>query len=117
MEFGFYLIPCQNKIIIFWILKLTTKNLSSNFTTVSSSCWKEDFRKSMSMEASDAGEDHLVSIPRGGPIYVPDMVSPLIRVPDFEHSVFDELQVLNSTALFVFLESLFYFKFLHFFYF
>lgn len=57
------------------------------------------------MEASDVGEDHSVSIPRGGPIYIPDMVSPLIRVPDFEHSVFNELQVLISTALTVLVDS------------
>lgn len=38
-------------------------------------------------------DEHYVSIPRGGPIYVPDAVGPLTRVPDFETLVFQELQV------------------------
>lgn len=43
----------------------------------------------------EGGEDRCVSIPLGGPIYVPDMVGPLSRVPEFENSVFQELQVLT----------------------
>lgn len=34
-----------------------------------------------------------VSIARGGPIYVPNLVGPLTRVPDFESALFHELQV------------------------
>lgn len=40
-------------------------------------------------------EDAYVSIPRGGPIYVPNMIGPLIRVPDFESLVFNQLQDLK----------------------
>ncbi|KAI5676738.1 hypothetical protein M9H77_07688 [Catharanthus roseus] len=50
----------------------------------------------MSAEASDVGEYNVLSIPQGGPIYIPDMVSPLTRVPDFELSVFNELQDLKA---------------------
>ncbi|XP_059640334.1 snRNA-activating protein complex subunit isoform X2 [Cornus florida] len=38
------------------------------------------------------GEGTYVTIPRGGPIYVPDMVGPLTRVSDFEASVLQELE-------------------------
>ncbi|CAA3029379.1 Hypothetical predicted protein [Olea europaea subsp. europaea] len=41
-------------------------------------------------------DEHYVSIPRGGPIYVPDAVGPLTRVPDFETLVFQELQSLKE---------------------
>lgn len=41
----------------------------------------------------EGGEDLYVSIPLGGPIYVPDLVGPLTRVPDFQSNVFQELQV------------------------
>ncbi|KAL8046071.1 hypothetical protein ABFS82_08G157700 [Erythranthe guttata] len=44
----------------------------------------------------DGGEELNVSIPLGGPIYVPDSVGPLTRVPDFETSVFQELQSLKE---------------------
>lgn len=54
----------------------------------------------MSAEASDVGEYNVLSIPQGGPIYIPDMVSPLTRVPDFELSVFNELQVLLNCSSF-----------------
>lgn len=37
-----------------------------------------------------------VSISRGGPIYVPDMVGPLIGVTDFESSLLDELEDLKG---------------------
>ncbi|KAL0310814.1 UNVERIFIED_CONTAM: snRNA-activating protein complex subunit [Sesamum angustifolium] len=48
------------------------------------------------MGHDEGGEDHHVSIPLGGPIYVRDMVGPLIRAPDFENSVFQELQSLKE---------------------
>ncbi|XP_073039227.1 snRNA-activating protein complex subunit-like [Primulina eburnea] len=44
----------------------------------------------------DGGEDLHVSIPRGGPIYVPNMVSPITKVPVFETSVSLELQSLEE---------------------
>ncbi|CAK9182195.1 unnamed protein product [Ilex paraguariensis] len=44
----------------------------------------------------DGGDATYVSIPRGGPIYVPDMVGPLTRVPDFESVVFHQLQDLKA---------------------
>ncbi|KAK4434745.1 snRNA-activating protein complex subunit [Sesamum alatum] len=50
----------------------------------------------MLMGHDEGGEDHHISIPLGGPIYVRDMVGPLIRVPDFENSVFQELQSLKE---------------------
>ncbi|KAG8648435.1 snRNA-activating protein complex subunit isoform X3 [Manihot esculenta] len=37
-----------------------------------------------------------VSIARGGPIYVPNLVGPLTRVPDFESALFHELQDLKD---------------------
>lgn len=54
------------------------------------------------MEASDrAGTSEEIglngdglSIPLGGPIYAPNLVGPLTRVPHFESSVVQELQVL-----------------------
>ncbi|KAL6544666.1 hypothetical protein OROMI_023528 [Orobanche minor] len=42
------------------------------------------------------GEDLYVSIPLGGPIYVPDSIGPLTRVSDFETSVYQELQSLKE---------------------
>lgn len=41
----------------------------------------------------EGGEDDYVSIPLGGPIYVSDLVGPLTRVPHFENSVIQELEV------------------------
>uniref|UniRef100_A0A5B7AJM0 Putative snRNA-activating protein complex subunit n=1 Tax=Davidia involucrata TaxID=16924 RepID=A0A5B7AJM0_DAVIN len=41
-------------------------------------------------------DDAYVSIPRGGPIYVPDMVGPLTRVSDFEASLIQELESLRA---------------------
>ncbi|KAL6963794.1 hypothetical protein U1Q18_034801 [Sarracenia purpurea var. burkii] len=41
-------------------------------------------------------EDGYVSIPRGGPIYVPDMVGPLTRVSEFEAYVLEELENLKA---------------------
>lgn len=41
----------------------------------------------------EGGDDLYVSIPLGGPIYVTDLVGPLTRVPDFETSVNEELEV------------------------
>ncbi|XP_057752437.1 snRNA-activating protein complex subunit-like isoform X1 [Arachis stenosperma] len=37
-----------------------------------------------------------LSIPRGGPIYVPNMVSPSTTVPQFENSIISELQNLEA---------------------
>ncbi|KAF2312670.1 hypothetical protein GH714_039512 [Hevea brasiliensis] len=37
-----------------------------------------------------------VSIARGGPIYVPNLVGPLTRVPDFESALFYELEDLKD---------------------
>lgn len=47
------------------------------------------------MERGDdeCGEDLYVSIPLGGPIYVPDLVGSLTSVPEFESYVCQELQV------------------------
>lgn len=50
----------------------------------------------MMLGDDDGGEELHLSIPRGGPIYVPNMVSPLTRVPDFETSVCNELRSLES---------------------
>ncbi|XP_057795139.1 snRNA-activating protein complex subunit-like isoform X1 [Salvia miltiorrhiza] len=44
----------------------------------------------------EGGEDLYVSIPLGGPIYVPDLVGPLTRVPHFEISVIQELESLKE---------------------
>ena len=41
-------------------------------------------------------EESYLSVPRGGPIYVPDFVGPIIRVPDFLTSVLQHLQVYYS---------------------
>ncbi|KAF8395857.1 hypothetical protein HHK36_019811 [Tetracentron sinense] len=41
-------------------------------------------------------QDVCNSIPRGGPIYVPDLVSPLTRTSQFEILIFQELQSLNA---------------------
>lgn len=40
-----------------------------------------------------SADEHYVSIPRGGPIYISDMVGPLTKVADFEVSIFRELEV------------------------
>ncbi|KMT14965.1 hypothetical protein BVRB_3g064730 isoform A [Beta vulgaris subsp. vulgaris] len=47
-----------------------------------------------SQQISD--EESLVSIPRGGPIFVHDFVSPLTRVSVFESEVFHELESLKA---------------------
>ena len=41
-------------------------------------------------------EESYLSVPRGGPIYVPDFVGPITRVPDFLTSVLQHLQVYYS---------------------
>ncbi|XP_020974068.1 snRNA-activating protein complex subunit isoform X5 [Arachis ipaensis] len=51
-----------------------------------------DFIESSVPEALDCD----LSIPRGGPIYVPNMVSPSTRVPQFENSIISELQNLEA---------------------
>lgn len=45
------------------------------------------------MVDSSAFEDVYVSIPRGGPLYVSDMVGPLTGVSQFQSCVEHELQV------------------------
>ncbi|XP_074289384.1 snRNA-activating protein complex subunit [Silene latifolia] len=47
-----------------------------------------------SQRATD--EEFSSSLPRGGPIFVPDLVSPLTRVPVFESQVFHELECLKA---------------------
>ena len=54
--------------------------------------------------------DNGLSIPLGGPIYAPNLVGPLTRVPHFESSLLQELQVLIS-YVFVYV-----FKFVYHFY-
>ncbi|KAL8539475.1 hypothetical protein ACS0TY_001188 [Phlomoides rotata] len=44
----------------------------------------------------ECGEDLYVSIPLGGPIYVPDLVGSLTRVPEFESYICQELQSLKE---------------------
>ncbi|KAJ9697628.1 hypothetical protein PVL29_009449 [Vitis rotundifolia] len=51
------------------------------------------------MEIVECGledEDSYVSVPRGGPIYVPDFVGPITRVPEFLTSVVQHLQDLEA---------------------
>ncbi|KAI3456620.1 hypothetical protein Pfo_013283 [Paulownia fortunei] len=50
----------------------------------------------MLLAHDEGGEKLYVSVPHGGPIYVPDMVGPVTRVPDFDTSVFQELQSLKE---------------------
>lgn len=38
-------------------------------------------------------DENYVTVPRGGPIYISDMVGPLTKVADFEVSIFHELEV------------------------
>nr|XP_025618682.1 snRNA-activating protein complex subunit isoform X2 [Arachis hypogaea] len=51
-----------------------------------------DFIESSVPEALDCD----LSFPRGGPIYVPNMVSPSTTVPQFENSIISELQNLEA---------------------
>ncbi|XP_021687512.2 snRNA-activating protein complex subunit isoform X4 [Hevea brasiliensis] len=44
----------------------------------------------------DGDQETSVSIARGGPIYVPNLVGPLTRVPDFESALFYELEDLKD---------------------
>ncbi|KAL3534746.1 hypothetical protein ACH5RR_003207 [Cinchona calisaya] len=48
------------------------------------------------VEPSNVGDEQFVSIPRGGPIFVPHIVGPLTRVSEFESSVYEELQNLKA---------------------
>ncbi|XP_059301444.1 snRNA-activating protein complex subunit isoform X1 [Lycium ferocissimum] len=43
-----------------------------------------------------SADENYVSVPRGGPIYISDMVGPLTRVADFEISIFHELERLKA---------------------
>ena len=50
----------------------------------------------MGLEASSNtqdGEETYISIPRGGPIYLPDMVGPLSKTYEFETNVLQQLEV------------------------
>lgn len=51
-------------------------------------------------EEEDVGN---LSIPRGGPIYVPNLVGPLSSVPQFEASLLHQLQVAIFGVFFFFL--------------
>lgn len=44
-------------------------------------------------------EDSYVSVPLGGPIYVPDLVGPTTSVPEFLTSGVQHLQVCNSILM------------------
>ncbi|KAJ9152321.1 hypothetical protein P3X46_025900 [Hevea brasiliensis] len=44
----------------------------------------------------DADQEMSVAIARGGPIYIPNLVGPLTRVPDFESALFYELEDLKD---------------------
>ena len=44
-------------------------------------------------------EGNSIPIPRGGPIYVPNLVAPLSSVPNFESSLLLQLQVYPSHSL------------------
>ncbi|KAJ6761341.1 hypothetical protein OIU79_026049, partial [Salix purpurea] len=46
------------------------------------------------MKESIEGENE--SIAHGGPIYIPNLVGPLTRVPDFQTALLSELQNLQS---------------------
>ncbi|VFQ71639.1 unnamed protein product [Cuscuta campestris] len=59
---------------------------------------------SASVDVNDGGDDGSVSFPRGGPVYVPDMVSALMKVSDFELSAFNELKSLREEVCFDSLE-------------
>ncbi|XP_010327032.1 snRNA-activating protein complex subunit isoform X2 [Solanum lycopersicum] len=41
-------------------------------------------------------DENYVTVPRGGPIYISDMVGPLTKVADFEVSIFHELERLKA---------------------
>ncbi|KAM3204366.1 snRNA-activating protein complex subunit isoform X1 [Capsicum annuum] len=48
------------------------------------------------MDPEISADESYVSVPRGGPIYVSDMVGPLTKVADFEVSIFRELERLKA---------------------
>ena len=52
----------------------------------------------MEQEDSCAFEDVFVSIPRGGPLYVSDLVGPLSTVSQFRSSVEHQLKVHSSSS-------------------
>lgn len=75
--------------------------------------WSETwlYQREGGMECSipEAAEcDLSIPIPRGGPIYVPNMVGPSTRVPDFQTSLLSEIQV-SSLSLFSSLLFIFFF--------
>ena len=50
-------------------------------------------------EEIEGREEPCHSIPRGGPIYVPNLVGPLSSVPNFESSLLLQLQVLSLSKI------------------
>jgi hypothetical protein len=63
---------------------------------------REEWRASSGGEAEEEDVGNL-SIPRGGPIYVPNLVGPLSSVPKFQASLLHQLQVaIFGVVLFVF---------------
>ncbi|XVE85319.1 hypothetical protein DITRI_Ditri17bG0082200 [Diplodiscus trichospermus] len=50
----------------------------------------------MEMNRNMVEEEANCSIPKGGPIYVPNLISPLTRVPEFQNSVRQQLQELEA---------------------
>lgn len=51
-----------------------------------------------------------IQVPRGGPIYMMNMISPVTRVPEFEDALLRQLQVYSSlyhSLLFKFLSIFF----------
>lgn len=52
-------------------------------------------------------DENYVTVPRGGPIYISDMVGPLTKVADFEVSIFHELEVWSCFNFGLYWHSLF----------
>lgn len=52
-----------------------------------------------------------LSIPRGGPIYVPNLVGPLSSVPHFKASLLHQLQVAIFEVFFLSFQSLYQYSF------
>ena len=72
-------------------------------------------KKKALMEEEIEGRRELSnSIPRGGPIYVPNLVGPLSSVPNFESSLLLQLQVLSLSKInkaIIFFFNFFFYKF------
>ncbi|KAK4723663.1 hypothetical protein R3W88_026442 [Solanum pinnatisectum] len=48
------------------------------------------------LDPEASADENYVTVPRGGPIYISDMVGPLTKVADFEVSIFHELERLKA---------------------